>query len=489
MSTLKKDSKIILVGSGVFGLSNALHLASNGYTNVTVFDRLDLEAQRFTLLRGSDTASADINKVFRAQYAEKKHYQDLAFQALDVWQKWNRDIQLLPEDEAKNFTGLQLLDMCGTLKIDDIFGWEEKASMENYIKEGLGALRYDMNDPADLKRARAAGYGPKLEIALQLKKHTIPQLVGAFDSSSGILYASRCLQYASYLCRSMGVKFVLGGCKGTFKDYICNDNTDIKGIITEDGKKHFSDLVVINCGPWSTKLVPELTGINEATAGNVLICKIPDYRNDLKVKYSSKNFPMLAWKSGHSREHEHLGGLFLFPCMEPEGYMKIIIRQTKYTNPEVLKDGRVVSIPKTAISSPPFKYLTKNIVGQVEEWLNIFFPDLVDLEWQSKILWYTDTINNDYIYDFVPGKKNLFVACGGSGHAFKMLPVLGQFLVDKIEGRENLYTNLFSWRRPEDFSSDPNGLQEGLEGSRVYSKQIMSVAEDYNFRRLPKAKL
>lgn len=183
-----------------------------------------------------------------------------------------------------------------------------------------------------------------------------------------------------------------------------------------------------------------MSGINEAAAGNVLICKIPDSRRDLKVKYSSKNFPMLAWKSGHSREHEHLGGLFLFPCMEPEGYMKIVIRQTKYTNPEVLEDGRFVSIPKTANSSPPFNYLTKNIVGQVEEWLNIFFPDLIDLKWESRILWYTDTINN-YIYDFVPGRKNLFVACGGSGHAFKMLPVLGQFLVDKIEGREIFIQN------------------------------------------------
>lgn len=344
MSTVKKDSKIILVGSGVFGLSTALHLASNGYTNITVFDRLDFETQRFTLLKGADTASADINKVFRAQYAEKKHYQDLAFQALEIWQKWNRDIHLLPEEESKKFTSLQLLDMCGTLKIDDIFGWEEKASKENYIKEGLEALRYDLDDPAELKRAKAAGYGPKLEVALQLKNSRIPQLVGASDSSSGILYASRCLQYASCLCRSMGVKFILGGCKGTFKEYICD--SDIKGIITEHGKKHFSDLAVINSGPWSTKLVPELSGINEAAAGNVLICKIPDSRRDLKVKYSSKNFPMLAWKSGHSREHERLGGLFLFPCMEPEGYMKIVIRQTKYTNPEVLEDGRFPSLKR-----------------------------------------------------------------------------------------------------------------------------------------------
>lgn len=179
----------------------------------------------------------------------------------------------------------------------------------------------------------------------------------------------------------------------------------------------------------------------------------------------------------------------MFPCMEPEGYMKIIVRQRKYTNPEVTEEGRVVSIPKTSNSNPPFRYLTKHIVKQVEEWLNLFFPDLVDLKWESSILWYTDTINNDYIYDFVPGKKNLFVACGGSGHAFKMLPVLGQFLVDKIEGRENFYTKLFSWRSSSAFTKDPNGLREGLNGDRVYSKQTMSTPADYNFKRFSSSKL
>lgn len=163
---------------------------------------------------------------------------------------------------------------------------------------------------------------------------------------------------------------------------------------------------------------------------------------------------MLGWKTGHSREHDYLGGMFMFPLMEPEGYMKIIVRQTKYTNPVKLDNNRVVSIPKTSQSNPPFTYLTKHIVKQAEEWLNVFFPDLVGMKWESRILWYTDTIKNDYIYDFVPNKKGLFVACGGSGHAFKMLPVLGQFLVDKIEGRENSYTKLFSWKSFKEYEKD-----------------------------------
>ncbi|ODV85604.1 hypothetical protein CANARDRAFT_28367 [[Candida] arabinofermentans NRRL YB-2248] len=485
--SIKKDSKIIIVGAGVFGLSNALHLAQNGYTDITVFDRLDMNSNHYTLLEGADTASADLNKVFRAQYAEKKHYQDLAFKAFEIWQKWDRDIGLLPPDEAKNYTDLRILDLCGMLRLDDQIGWEELASRDNYAKEGLSALRFDINNEADVKRANASGFASKMNWARNLKATTLPQLEGALDSTSGVLYASRACQYANYLCRTMGVKFVLGGKKGTFKHFIYNDTaqTEVGGIVTEDGKRHVADLVVINCGPWSTSLVPELDGINEGTGGNIIVFKIPEDRKDLRIKYNSKNFPMIGWKTGHSREHEQMAGMFMFPISEPEGYMKMIIRQTKYTNPVKLDNGRVVSIPKTVNSNPPFKYLTRHIVDQVKDWLTIFFPDLVEanLKFESKILWYTDTINNDYLYDYVPNKKGLFVACGGSGHAFKMLPVLGQFLVDKIEGRQNFYTDLFKWRYSKDFEKDPNGLREGLSSARAYDKQVLSVPEDYKITK------
>jgi sarcosine oxidase/L-pipecolate oxidase len=35
------DQKIVIVGSGVFGLSAALHLSLHGYTDISVIDRLD----------------------------------------------------------------------------------------------------------------------------------------------------------------------------------------------------------------------------------------------------------------------------------------------------------------------------------------------------------------------------------------------------------------------------------------------------------------
>lgn len=63
---------MIIVGSGVFGLSTALWLARGGYKNVTVFDRCDFEKNHYNPSDGCDGASADINKIFRATYGRKE---------------------------------------------------------------------------------------------------------------------------------------------------------------------------------------------------------------------------------------------------------------------------------------------------------------------------------------------------------------------------------------------------------------------------------
>ena len=478
-----KDSKIIIVGAGVFGLSNALHLAKNGYRNVTVFDRLDMNQNHYTFLEGADTASADLNKIFRAEYGDKVHYQELALEAQRIWQDWNRQLALVPPEEAKKYTNQLIFDQCSILRLDDCVGWEEESSRKNFEKAGIASLRYDLDSKEDMHRAFPAGLSEKIKFVDNLRARGLDPIHGCLDTTSGVLYASRGCQFAKYLCESMGVKFVLGEPEGKMKCFLKSPESNYKvgGIVTMDNVEHPADLVVMAAGPWSTSLVGELEGINEASSGNVMVFKIPEDRKDLFEKYRSRNFPIVSWKSGHSREKDYLGGMFMFPVAEPEGYMKMIIRQTKYTNPVTLENGRVVSVPWTANSDPPAVRLTSHITDQAISWLKLFFPDLVDagIHLEPKIIWYTDTINNDYIYDFVPGKDNVFVSTGGSGHAFKMLPVLGKFLVDKIEGRSNFYTNLFRWRQAKDFPEDPNGIAEGDSGPRVYAKQPLAKLQDY----------
>lgn len=68
---VSSDSKVIILGAGVFGLSTALWLARHGYKNITVFDRAAFDQNYYNPSNGCDGASADINKIFRMAYGDK----------------------------------------------------------------------------------------------------------------------------------------------------------------------------------------------------------------------------------------------------------------------------------------------------------------------------------------------------------------------------------------------------------------------------------
>lgn len=75
---MAQESKpsVLIVGGGVFGTSTAFHLASRGYSAVTVLDRFDAPSK--------DSAAADLNKVVRADYPNPL-YAKLALEAQNEW--------------------------------------------------------------------------------------------------------------------------------------------------------------------------------------------------------------------------------------------------------------------------------------------------------------------------------------------------------------------------------------------------------------------
>lgn len=56
-------------------------------------------------------------------------------------------------------------------------------------------------------------------------------------------------------------------------------------------------------------------------------------------------------------------------------------------------------------------------------------PDFDNDEFHSsKLCWYTDSLDNSFVIDWVPtyADNSVFVCTGGSGHGAKFLPVLGK---------------------------------------------------------------
>lgn len=227
------------------------------------------------------------------------------------------------------------------------------------------------------------------------------------------------------------------------------------------------------CGEWTPGLVPSLDSVCETTAGSVVTTKLPKPLSD---RYSHHRFPTWTYKVRDGAE----GGLYGFGATEDE-YMKIGYRGTKYTNPKKQADGLERSIPvtryteteqvKDQIPAQAFKVIKKFILD--------FLPDLARngaIIEETRLCWYTDTWDNHYIIDYVPKHRNLFVATGGSGHAFKYLPILGHKIVDILEGGnlDQSPAKYWLWRGRPQQDSVINHLMEGSAGVRVLQKIKMS---------------
>ncbi|CAM9011053.1 unnamed protein product [Wickerhamomyces anomalus] len=478
--------KIIIIGSGAFGLSSALHLVETGYENITIFDRLDLFKLGYIFDNGADTASADVNKVFRAYYGDKDHYHRLALKAKDIFTRWDKELKSYSKEEAEdrfNIDVQKIIENSGWLRLDNTeeLADEERKSLDIFAKTGIRDTQYVINDPEDVERAQRDGWAHKLD-PLKIKKNPLfEHISGVLDSTSGILSASNVCLYVNALLRSKGVNFVTGEEKGQVIRFIESSDGRVSGIVTKDGVEHSADLVILAAGPWSASLLPELGGLSEAHSGNVVLIKVPKEEQALREKFSPKNFPNIGWRLGESRESSRFGGFGIFPISEPQGYVKIISRQKKYLNPVKLPNGTVVSVPLTSNSTPPESRLSKHMIDQVKDFIKVFVPELVKFGiYKTQLLWYTDTINNDFIIDFAPKRENLLVVTGGSGHGFKFLPVLGQFVVDVLEKRENEYTKIFKWRDPSKFN-DLNKIGDIKTGKSSFYDQDLSNENDLKF--------
>lgn len=111
-------------------------------------------------------------------------------------------------------------------------------------------------------------------------------------------------------------------------------------------------------------------------------------------------------------------------------------------------------------------------------------PELAEIGISStKLCWYTDSIDNSFVVDFVPGKDKVLVCSGGSGHGFKFLPILGREVVKIIEGqsKDGVYSQMWRWRDGD--TKDKNGLEEGETGPRVLSNQNMASEADWVFAK------
>ncbi|WVW84474.1 hypothetical protein I302_106508 [Kwoniella bestiolae CBS 10118] len=88
------------------------------------------------------------------------------------------------------------------------------------------------------------------------------------------------------------------------------------------------------------------------------------------------------------------------------------------------------------------------------------FPQFADRPLFDKaICWCTDSYDGNWLLTEDPRYKGLVLATGDCGHTFKMLPIVGKYVADLIEGKlSEEDKNRWRWR-PEGRSSGDTGRE------------------------------
>ena len=371
----------LIVGAGCFGLSTAMALLDHGVepSEILVFDRSET-------LPAQDSASYDINKMVRSDYGDDLMYTQMAIDSMSIFRQWN-DSSRLP-----------LFHECGVLILtanEAIDSFEAKSRAHQC---------------STLELSETLHIGP-----LDIMKRSLP--FGYFNSKGGWADSALTLQFMLDSIRYRGVQ-ICGGVERIMED---------GAVICSDGQI-YSGTVIVACGAWSSKLLPELDPFIQARAQPIIHIRLEPESEAYRLFSSDCS----CWMADIGRT-----GFYGFPLQTRTG-------QLKFAN-----HGAGI-IPPNCPSYRPDENLQdmpEYLLSKFKSFIATFFPSLKDARIEgTRFCWYTDTFDGDFIIDWVPGRSNVLVVTGGSGHGFKFTPIIGRIAVDVIFGKK-LWPR-FKWRPP-----------------------------------------
>ncbi|KAL2810686.1 FAD dependent oxidoreductase [Aspergillus granulosus] len=426
MAPLPKN--ILIVGGGVFGLSTALSLSKRHPDS------------QVTLLEASPTipnphgSSVDSSRIIRADYSHPT-YAKLATEATDLWRRteWGREGRYTQN-------GLLLVYPDGDSTAKDY----TTKSYHN-VKE-LGEDAQFLPTKADVLSA-APAYGDTLNVA-----------GGYVNWSSGWADAEAGVRFAKQKLDEQGkVRFLTGQVNRLlFSD---KDNQTVTGVALADNTTITADLVILATGAWTAALV-DLRGRAVSTGQAIAYMRISD-----EEQRQLENMPTIL---------NFATGIFIIPPRN--NVLKIARHAYGYHNPKAVPvpgagpgETMHVSLPEQGVPIP--------LEGETafREALKQLLPTFADRPFiNTRICWYTDTPKGDFIITPHPSYPHLFLATGGSGHAYKFFPVIGDKVVDALEGTlAPELRDLWAW--PE--AVDETQFEGTEDGSRSGAKKLLLLEE------------
>lgn len=232
----------------------------------------------------------------------------------------------------------------------------------------------------------------------------------------------------------------------------------VTGADMASGKHVLADLTIVAAGAWTPSLL-DLRGIATATGQALAYTRLT-----LSERQKLADVPVVLNLSN---------GMFVIPP-DNHGVLKFARHAYGYSNPTRIRNPEphassdryiTISIPPT---TPPHT-LPLEAQRALYQFQQKLFPHLAFRPFDhTRLCWYTDTPTGDWIIAYHPSyNKSLFVATGGSGHAFKFLPVIGEKIVQALLGTlKKEYSELWKWpeKRIEEAGWSGDGSRSGRRG-------------------------
>ncbi|KAI2757398.1 hypothetical protein DTO012A8_9729 [Penicillium roqueforti] len=297
---MEKDTRILIVGAGCFGISTAYHLSQRGYTSIRVLDPYAPPS--------CEAASTDISKIIRSDYNEPL-YARLGIESIEAWRSWPL------------FRGLY-----------HVPGWIlSAANLSRPFVEGsietckkLGVQGLEKLTP-DQIRARWSVVTGKLD----------GWNINVWNPTAGWAASGTAIERMAGAAQEKGVEYISGDTKGRVQELILDDITgECKGVVTADGTRHEADVVILAAGAWTPSLL--------------------DVKDQLTAKgHSVAHIQLTPSETKHYASMPIMDNLelgYFFPPLE-DGIFKMAHSQF-ITNVQTTKSGITTSVPHTFVQAP-----------------------------------------------------------------------------------------------------------------------------------------
>ncbi|CAK7204387.1 hypothetical protein SEUCBS139899_007143 [Sporothrix eucalyptigena] len=447
--TFTPPTSVLVLGSGVFGLSTAEALSRRpafANTSITVVDRgsggdQEDDSQHFP---ARDAASIDSSRIIRADYADPA-YAALADEAQAFWRGTTKPADRAGDDDY--IGGGRRYSESGLVVVAD------KGPKTPGKKTGMDYVRESWTNVQAL-----AARDPYLATKLQElpDAEAIRAVVGTggttgdwgyLNGASGWADAAASMAWVLRRVQASGrVTFVRGKVVALETDTSDSPSPRVTGVRLDDGRTLTADLTIAATGAWTESLLggglPDTTNplAGSLAATGQVLGYVPLASDDEHAKVAG--MPVVL---------NLTTGLFVIPPAKDSRELKVARHAYGYVNPVLASESAAgaPSSPLTHLDDPQLVIPAEG-AADLRRGLRqmVPLPGLVDRPFaKTRICWYTDTPTGDFLVDYHPGLQGLFVATGGSGHAFKFLPVIGEKVVDCVVGqRPEAFAEKWAWR-------------------------------------------